>query len=320
MPGMRAIVIEEKGGPDVLRLRDEPAPSVGDDQLLVQVEAVGVNYRDVYEREGRGAAYGKAKVPLIVGAEGAGTVLRGAGEFSEGDRVGWVAAPGSYAEQVAVPVGAAIPVPDGVSSEQAAAVLLQGMTAHYLAYSTYAVQRGDVVVVHAAAGGVGLLLTQMVNALGGHVLATTSSAEKAELARGAGADETLAYDAFRERALELGGAHVVYDAVGATTWEDSFASLRARGYLVLYGMASGPAPDFDPQRLQAKSLYLTRPGLPQYIATREELLARAGAVLGWVADGSLDVRIGERYGLEDARRAHEDLEARRSTGKLLLIP
>jgi NADPH2:quinone reductase len=317
---MRAIVIEEKGGPDVLQVRDEPEPAAGDDQLLVQVEAVGVNYRDVYEREGRGAAYGNAKLPLIVGAEGAGTVLRGAGGFSEGDRVGWVAAPGSYAERVAVPVGAAIPVPDGVSGEQAAAVLLQGMTAHYLAYSTYAVRADDVVVVHAAAGGVGLLLTQMVKALGGHVIATTSTEEKAALARAAGADDTLGYDGFRERALALGGAHVVYDAVGATTWEDSFASLRARGYLVLYGMASGPAPDFDPQRLQAKSLYLTRPGLPQYIATREELLERAGAVLRWVADGALDVRIGERYPLEEARRAHEDLEARRSTGKLLLIP
>lgn len=317
---MRAIVIEEKGGPEVLQLRDEPEPVAGDDQLLVQVEAVGVNYRDVYEREGRGAAYGRAKVPLIVGAEGAGTVLRGAGDFAEGDRVAWVAAPASYAERVAVPVAAAIPVPDGVTSEQAAAVLLQGMTAHYLAYSTYAVQAGDVVVVHAAAGGVGLLLVQMVKALGGHVLATTSSEEKAALARAAGADETMRYEDVRERALELGGAHVVYDAVGATTWEDSLASLRARGFMVLYGMSSGPAPEFDPQRLQAKSLYVTRPGLPQYTATRAELLERAGAVLGWVADGSLDVRIGERYPLEDARRAHEDLEARRSTGKLLLLP
>jgi NADPH2:quinone reductase len=317
---MRAIVIEEKGGPDVLQLRDEPEPTAGDDELLVEVEAVGVNYRDVYEREGRGAAYGNATVPLIVGAEGAGVVLRGAGEFSEGDRVGWVAAPASYAERVVVPVGAAIPVPDGVTSEQAAAVLLQGMTAHYLAYSTYAVQRDDVVIVHAAAGGVGLLLTQMCKALGAHVLATTSTAEKAELARGAGADETLGYEDFRERALALGGAHVVYDAIGATTFADGLAALRARGFMVLYGMASGPAPDLDPQSLQAKSLYVTRPGLPQYIATREALLERAGAVLGWVADGTLDVRVGERYPLEDARRAHEDLEARRSTGKLLLIP
>jgi NADPH2:quinone reductase len=311
---MRAIVIEEKGGPEVLQLRDEPEPAPGEGELLVQVEAVGVNYRDVYEREGRGAAYGRAKVPLIVGAEGAGTVV------GTGERVGWVAAPASYAERVVVPEAAAIPIPDGVSAEQAAAVLLQGMTAHYLAYSTYAVQRDDVVVVHAAAGGVGLLLTQMCKALGAYVVATTSGGEKAELARGAGADETLGYEDFRERVLELGGAHVVYDAVGATTWDDSLAALRARGFMVLYGMSSGPAPALDPQALQARSLYVTRPGLPQYIATREALLERAGAVLGWVADGTLDVRIGGRYPLEDARRAHEDLEARRTTGKLLLIP
>ena len=196
---MRAIVIEKKGGPDVLELRDEPEPQAGDDELLVDVEAIGVNYRDVYEREGRGAAYGKAKLPLIVGAEGAGTVLQGAGEFSAGDRVAWVAAPASYAEQVVVPVGAAIPVPDGVESDVAAAALLQGMTAHYLCYSTYAVQAGDVVVVHAAAGGVGLLLTQMVKRLGATVIATTSTEEKAALARAAGADHTVGYDNFLER-------------------------------------------------------------------------------------------------------------------------
>ncbi|MBE2319190.1 quinone oxidoreductase [Solirubrobacter sp. CPCC 204708] len=312
---MRAIVIESKGGPDVLQVRDdEPEPVAGDGELLVQVEAIGVNFRDVYEREGRGAAYGKAKVPLIVGAEGAGTVV------GTGERVGWVAAPGSYAERVVVPADAAVPVPDGVSSEQAAAVLLQGMTAHYLAYSTYPVQRDDVVVVHAAAGGVGLLLVQLCKALGAHVIATTSGGEKADLARGAGADETVGYQDFRARVQELGGAHVVYDSVGATTFADSLASLRARGFMVLYGMSSGPAPDVDPQALQAKSLYLTRPGLPQYVATREELLERAGAVLGWVADGTLDVRVGGRYPLEEARRAHEDLEARRTTGKLLLIP
>lgn len=311
---MRAIVIEEKGGPEVLQLRDEPEPTAGDGELLVQVEAVGVNYRDVYEREGRGAAYGRAALPLIVGAEGAGTVVQ------TGARVGWVAAPGSYAERVVVPEAAAIPIPDGVSSEQAAAVLLQGMTAHYLAYSTYAVRSGDVVVVHAAAGGVGLLLVQLCKALGAHVVATTSGGAKAELARAAGADDTVGYDDFRERVLALGGAHVVYDSVGATTWDDSLASLRARGFMVLYGMSSGPAPELDPQALQAKSLYVTRPGLPQYVATREELLERAGAVLGRVADGTLDVRIGGRYPLEEARRAHEDLEGRRTTGKLLLVP
>jgi NADPH2:quinone reductase len=318
---MRAIVIRSKGGPDVLELSDEPEPEAGDDELLVAVEAIGVNYRDVYEREGRGAAYGRAKVPRIVGAEGAGTVLRGAGEFGEGDRVAWAAAPGSYAERVAVPVRNAVAVPDGTSSELAAAAMLQGMTAHYLCHSTYAVKPGDVALVHAAAGGVGLLLTQIIKARGGTVIATTSTAEKAELARAAGADHTIGYEGFKDRVRELtGGAAVVYDAIGADTFEDSLASLRPRGMMVLYGMASGPAPAFDPQRLQAHSLFLTRPGLPEYVATREELLQRAGDVLAWIADGSLEVRIGARYPLEDARQAHEDLEARRSTGKLLLIP
>jgi len=315
---MRAIVIRSKGGPEVLELSDEPEPQT--DELLVAVEAIGVNYRDVYEREGRGAAYGRAPVPRIIGAEGAGTVLRGAGEFAPGDRVAWAAADGSYAERVAVPVAQAVRVPDGTSSELAAAALLQGMTAHYLSHSTYPVQPGDVTLVHAAAGGVGLLLVQMIKARGGYVVTTTSTEEKAELARGAGADETVGYDAFGARLRELGGAHVVYDAIGATTFEASMAALRARGMLVLYGMASGPAPAVDPQALQARSLYLTRPGLPDYTATREELEWRAGEVLGWIADGSLEVRIGGRYPLEDARRAHEDLEARRTTGKLILVP
>jgi NADPH2:quinone reductase len=234
--------------------------------------------------------------------------------------VAWAAAPGSYAERCAVPKANAVPIPDGVSSEQAAAVLLQGMTAHYLCHSTYPVGPGDVCVVHAAAGGVGLLLTQMIKTRGGTVIATTSTEEKAALAREAGADHTVSYDAFVEQANELGGAHVVYDAIGTDTFEAGMQALRARGYFVLYGMASGPAPDYDPQKLQAKSLFLTRPGLPQYVATREELEQRASDVLHAVADGSLDVRIGARYPLEEARKAHEDLEARRSTGKLLLIP
>jgi NADPH2:quinone reductase len=320
---MRAIQITSKGGPEVLTLADVPEPEAGTEDLLVAVEAIGVNYRDVYEREGRGAAYGKAPLPLIVGAEAAGTVLRGAGGFAEGDRVAWAAAPGCYAEQVAVPLANAVRVPDGTSTELAAAALLQGMTAHYLSHSTYPVQAGDVAVVHAAAGGVGLLLTQMIKASGGTVIATTSTEEKAELARAAGADESIGYEGFGDFVSSYtdgAGAHVIYDAIGATTFEEGMAALRTRGMFVLYGMASGPAPDYDPQKLQAKSLYLTRPGLPGYIATREELEQRAGDVLNWIAEGKLDVRIGERYPLADARRAHEDLEARRSTGKLLLIP
>src|SRR4051794_29669749 len=315
---MRAIVIEAKGGPEVLELRDEPEPQPGSDELLVAVETIGVNFRDVYEREGRGAAYGRAPVPRIIGAEGAGTVLEGP---RKGERVAWVAAEHSYAERVAVPAKAAIPVPDGVGTDVAAAALLQGMTAHYLCHSTYAVQPGDDVLIHAAAGGVGLLLTQMVKAIGGRVIATTSTEEKAELARTAGADHTIGYDGFVEQVRELaGGVDVVYDSVGATTFEDGIEALKPRGYMVLYGMSSGPAPALDPQRLQAGSKYVTRPGLPNYTATRAELLERASAVLGWIADGSLDVRIGGRSPLENARRAHEDLEARRSTGKLLLVP
>jgi NADPH2:quinone reductase len=311
---MRAIVVTRNGGPDVLELRDVPEPEPADGRLQVDVEAIGVNYRDVYEREGKGAYANEP--PLIAGVEGAGTVV------GSGERVAWVAAPGSYAERVSVPAGAAVPVPDGVSTELAAAVLLQGMTAHYLCTSTYAVQEGDDVLVHAAAGGVGLLLTQMVKLRGGRVIAITSSAEKAELARGAGADETIGYDGFPDRVRELTGGRgvaVAYDAVAAATFEGSLAALRRRGTLVLYGQASGPVPPFELERLRAGSLYVTRPGLPDYTATREELLARAGEVLGWVADERLDVRIGGRYPLAEARRAHEDLEARRTTGKLLLF-
>jgi NADPH2:quinone reductase len=314
---MRAIQITSKGGPEVMQLADVEEP---EGELIVGVEAIGVNFRDVYEREGRGAMYGRAPLPLIVGAEGAGTVVRGAGEFAEGDRVAWAAAPGSYAERVAVPLEEAVKVPEGVSCEQAAASILQGMTAHYLSQSTYPVQAGDVCVVHAAAGGVGLLLTQMIKARGGTVIATASTAEKRELALAAGADEAIGYESFSTFVNDRGGAHVIYDAIGATTFEEGMSALRTRGMFVLYGMASGPAPEWDPQRLNPKSLYLTRPGLPGYTATREELAWRAGEVFGWIADGSLDVRIGERYPLADAVRAHQDLEARRTTGKLLLAP
>ncbi len=319
---MRAIVITAHGGPEVLELRDEPEPVPGAGRLLVALEAAGVNFRDVYEREGRGSAYASTP-PLIGGAEGAGTVLQGAGEFSPGDRVCWAAAPGSHAERVAVDASQAVSVPAGVSCEQAAAVLLQGMTAHYLCTSTYPVQPGDDVLIHAAAGGVGLLLTQMVKQRGGRVIATTSTPEKAELARGAGADETIGYEGFAERVRELTGGRGVaaaYDSVGRATFHDSLRALGRRGHMVLFGAASGAPDPYEPEELRKGSLYLTRPALPDYAATREELLERAGAVLGQVADGTLEVRIGGRYPLAEARRAHEDLEARRTTGKLLLIP
>jgi NADPH:quinone reductase len=301
---VRAIRIERHGGPEVLELRELEPPEPGPGELLVDVTAVGVNYRDVYERAIAGYA---GPLPRVVGVEGAGTV----GD----DRVAWLDAPGSYAEQVVVPAERAVPIPDGVSDEHAVAVLLQGITAHYLCSSTYPVWEGDRVVVHAAAGGVGLLLTQLVRLRGGHVLATTSTDEKAELARAAGAEEVVGYDEFRERARDL-EADVVYDGVGAATFDASLEALRPRGMMVLYGAASGQPAPFAPGSLAVRSLYLTRPALHHYTATRAELLERAQAVF----DSKLEARIGARYPLEEAPRAHEDLEARRTTGKLLLTP
>jgi NADPH:quinone reductase len=322
---VRAIVVTSNGGPEVLEPRDEPDPQPGRGQLLVDAEAVGVNFRDIYEREGLGAYAGDP--PFVAGAEGAGTVAalgEGVHDFAVGDRVAWAAAPGSYAERVLVDEARAVSLPDGVSTEVAAAVLLQGMTAHYLAVDTYPVRPGDPVLVHAAAGGVGLLLTQIVKLRGGRVIATTGSEEKAKLARGAGADHVLGYDGFAERARELsGGAGVaaVYDGIGKATFDESLEALRPRGSMVLYGAASGPVDPVDPQRLHAGgSLFLTRPGLPHYTATTHELRFRAAEVFGWIADGRLDVRIGARFPLEEARRAQEDLAARKTTGKVLLMP
>jgi NADPH2:quinone reductase len=311
---MRAVRISKHGGPDVLEVVDVPAPEPRPGQLLVDVAAVGVNFRDVYEREG---SYG-GDLPAIIGVEGAGSVA------GTDERVAWVSAPGSYAEQVVVDARRAVPIPDGISDEVAAAALLQGMTAHYLCTATHVLQAGETVLVHAAAGGVGQLLTQMVTERGGRVIATTSTDEKAELAHEAGAAEVIAYDGFADRVKELtggSGVDVVYDGVGAATFDESLASLRPRGLMVLYGAASGRVPLFDPMRLEGGgSLYLTRPSIRHYTATREELLARAADVFEPIADGKLDIRIAGRYPLEDARRAHQDLEARRTTGKLLLLP
>jgi NADPH:quinone reductase len=311
---MRAVQIESHGGPEVLAVVDIPRPEPGEGQLLVEVGAIGVNYRDVYEREG---VY-RGELPAVIGAEGAGRVV------GSGERVAWVDAAGSYAEQVVLDAGRAVPVPDGVSDEVAAAVLLQGITAHYLSTSTHAVEAGENVLIHAAAGGVGLLLTQMAAMRGARVIATTSTQEKAQLAREAGAAEVIEYDGFAERVRELTdgvGADVVYDGVGAATFDESLASLRPRGDMVLFGAASGRVPPFDPMRLEGGgSLFLTRPSIRHYTATREELLDRARDVLTWIAEGTLEVRIGARYPLEEARRAHEDLEGRRTTGKLILLP
>ncbi|MQA84997.1 MAG: zinc-binding dehydrogenase [Streptosporangiales bacterium] len=320
---MRAVQVREHGGPDRLEVIDTSPSVPGPGDLLVDVAAAGVNYIDTYQREG----IHPIPTPFVLGLEGAGTVRAvgdGVSEVSVGDRVAWKDVRGSYAEQVVVPAASAVPVPDGVGDDVAAALPLQGMTAHYLATSTYPVGSGDWTVVHAAAGGVGLLLTQIIKRRGGRVLATTSTAEKAELARGAGADEIASYDDFVERARELTdgeGVPVVYDGVGRSTFERGLDALRPRGLMVLYGASSGQVPPFDLQTLNPKgSLFVTRPTLVHYTLDRKELMSRAGDLFAWVADGSLDVRIGGRYPLDAARQAHEDLQGRRTTGKLLLLP
>lgn len=323
---MRAIQITEAGRPDVLIPTELDDPVAGPGEVLVEVAAAGVNFIDTYQRAG---IY-PMTLPYVPGMEGAGRV-RSIGEgvegFAVGDRVAWCEQLGSYAELVAVEAAKAVPVPDGVDDDVAVGALLQGMTAHFLVNDTYPVQPGDDVLVHAAAGGVGLLLTQLAAARGARVIATVSTPEKAELARGAGAAEVIDYTAEDDlagavRALTGGtGVAVAYDSVGRTTFDASLDSLRVRGMLVLFGAASGPVPPVDPQRLnRGGSLFLTRPTLFHHVATPEALRARAAAVYHAVADGSLDVRIGHRYPLADARTAHEDLHARRTTGKVLLVP
>jgi len=323
---MRAIQISSAGGPDVLVPAELPDPRTEPGTLLVEVAAVGVNYIDTYQRAG---IY-PMTLPYVPGLEGAGRVRavgEGVADSRVGDRVAWAEGLGSYAELVAVAADKAVPVPAALSDEVAAAALLQGMTAHFLATDTHPVQPGEDVLVHAAAGGLGLLLTQLVTARGARVIGTVSTPEKEELARGAGAADVIRYTEVDDLAAAVreltggAGVHVAYDSVGATTFDASLASLRRRGLLVLCGASSGPVPPVDPQRLNAAgSVFLTRPKLFDHIDTREELTARAAAVYSVVADGTLDVRIGRRYPLAEARAAHADLQARRTTGKLLLIP
>ena len=322
---MRVVVGERLGGPDVLRVTEREAPRPGLGEVVVEVAAAGVNYMDIYQREGVGNY--RPEPPFVPGAEGAGTVAavgEGVRGLAIGDRVAWAGQGSSYAEQVSLPARRVVPVPDGVSLQVAAAAILQGMTAHYLCASTYSVREGDFAVVHAAAGGVGLLLTQMVKRRGGIVVATTSGGEKAVLALRAGADHVTHYDGLGDMIDEVtggAGAHVVYDGVGRDTFDDSLAALRPRGMMVLYGAASGQVPPVDPQRLNSGgSLFLTRPTLAHYIADVEELRWRAGEVFDWIAKGELDVRVGGTYPLADAARAQEDLAGRRTTGKLLLLP
>ena len=323
---MHAILVRNHGGPEVLRPAELDDPAPGDGELLVRVAASGVNFIDTYKRSG---LY-PTPTPFVPGEEGAGTVVAtGAGVtgFSTGDRVVWTGVLGSYAQLAAVPAAAAIAVPAGLDEQRAAAVLLQGMTAHYLVTASYPVREDDTVLVHAAAGGTGLMITQLAKAHGARVIGTVSTAAKEELARAAGADEIIRYTevpdlAAAVRALTGGeGVAAAYDGVGASTFDASLASLRRRGTLVLFGAASGPVPPVDLQRLNAAgSVFVTRPKLGDHTATREELTWRAGEVLAAVLAGTLEVTVGGSYPLDAAARAHEDLQGRHTTGKLLLLP
>ena len=319
---MRAIQIKHTGGPEVMELVELPTPRPGTGQVLVKVEAAGVNFIDTYLREGRYPA----ELPFTPGQEAAGTIAalgEGVDGFALGDRVAWNGTRGTYAEYACAPASDLLKIPDGMSFQQAAAVLLQGLTAHYLSHDTHPIRAGETVLIHAGAGGVGLLLTQMAKRMGARVLTTVSTQQKAELSRGAGADKVILYtvESFVEevkRQTDEDGLPVVYDSVGKTTFEDSLKCLRPRGLLALYGASSGPVPPMDPIRLMAGSLYLTQPTLKDYVRTRGELERRAGDVFGWVARGELHVRVGASYRLEEAAQAHRDLEGRRTTGKVLL--
>jgi NADPH2:quinone reductase len=322
---MKAIRVEEYGGPEKLVYRevDKPEPKAG--EALVRIEATGVNYIDVYHRTG---LY-PIPLPFTPGSEASGMVEAVGGDVNEiqvGDRVAYAMSLGAYAEYGAVPAARLVKVPDGVDAESAAAAMLQGMTAHYLVTSTYALKRGDTALVHAAAGGVGLLLIQMAKRIGARVFGTVSTEEKARLAREAGADEVIIYTEqdFQEevkRLTEGKGVEVVYDSVGRTTFMKSLESLVPRGLLALFGQSSGTVPPFDAALLAQKgSLFLTRPSLAHYTATREELLWRAGEVFKWIGAGQLKMRIGKSFPLAEASEAHRQLEGRATTGKVLLIP
>lgn len=321
---MQAIQILTTGGPDVLTLRDLPTPTPGPGEALIRLEASGVNFIDVYFRQGRYPA----KLPYTLGQEGAGTVVAVGDNVTTvkaGDRVAWCTVPGTYAQLAIAPADRLVLIPEAVTFPQAAGAMLQGMTAHYLAYSTYPIRPDDEILIHAGAGGVGLLLIQMAKFLGARVFTTVSSEEKAALARAAGADEVILYTqedfAARIKKQSPRGLHAVYDSVGKSTFDKSLEILRPRGTLVLFGGSSGPVPPFDLIRLSGLgSLYITRPTLKDYVATRDELELRASAVLNAIAAGTLQLRLEHTYPLADAAHAHRDLESRITTGKLLLIP
>ncbi len=322
---MKAIQVQKTGGAEVLTLVDLLVTKPKPNEAIVKIAAIGVNFIDIYFREGRYPS----PLPFVDGQEAAGTVSEIGSEVKSlqpGDRVAYTGVIGSYAEYAAVPADRLVRVPEKITDEQAAATMLQGMTAHYLVYSTYPLKKGETTLIHAAAGGVGLLLVQMAKNIGARVIGTAGSAEKAKLAREAGADEVILYneqdfEAETKRLTDGKGVHVVYDGVGKTTFEKGLNVLLPRGYMVLFGGASGAVPPFDPIRLTQKgSLFLTRPSLGNYIATREELEQRATDLLNMVALGKLKLRIEHTYKLEQAQQAHRDLEGRKTTGKLLLIP
>ena len=322
---MKAIQVKEPGGPEVLQFVDVPVPQPKGNEAVVKIAAAGVNFIDVYQREGR---Y-KVPAPFVAGQEGAGTVAAVDAQVKSvkaGDRVAWTGIQGSYAEYIAVPADRLVLVPAGVSDHQAAAIMLQGMTAHYLVYSAFTLKAGDTALVHAAAGGVGLLLSQLAHNTGARVIGTVSTEEKARLAREAGADEVILYtqrdfETETRRLTDGQGVDVVYDSVGKTTFEKSLNVLRPRGMMVLFGGSSGPVPPFDPLALTSKgSLFLTRPSLTHYIATREELDSRSGRLFGMIAAKKLKLRLEHVYPLGEAQQAHRDLEGRKTTGKLLLVP
>jgi NADPH:quinone reductase len=322
---MKAIQVSQTGGPEVLVLVDLPAPQPKANEAVVQIKAAGVNFIDVYFREGRYPA----QVPFVNGQEGAGVVTEVGGNVTEvqpGDRVAYTGVIGSYAEHAAVPASRLVKIPDELSFEQAAAAMLQGMTAHYLLHSTYKLQAGETALIHAAAGGVGLLLVQMAKKIGARVIGTAGTQEKAQLARDAGADECIVYteadfETDTRRLTGGKGVNVVYDGVGKATFEKGLNVLVPRGYMVLFGGSSGAVPPFDLIKLSQKgSLFVTRPTLGHYTVTREELEWRATDVLRMIAGGDLKIRIHKTYALADAAQAHRDLEGRKTTGKLLLIP
>lgn len=322
---MKAVRVHQYGGPEVLSYDEIAAPEPRDGEALVQIEATGVNFIDTYRRTGNYPV----PTPFVLGEEAAGTITAvgpGVADLRVGQRVAYAGVLGAYADYATVPAARLVPLPDGISAAQAAAVMLQGMTAHYLLYSAYPVKSGDTVLIHAAAGGAGLLLVQMARRLGARVLGTVSTEAKAALAYGAGANEVILYSQtdFEQEVKRLTdgrGVDVVYDSVGLTTFEKSLNCLRPRGYMVLFGQSSGPVPPVNPQILNAKgSLYLTRPTLGHYIASRADLLERAGAVLGWIAAGELHVRIDQEFPLAEAPAAHRKLESRATSGKVLLIP